>query len=693
MVIRTPSAQRASIAIAMVFLNCCGSALAATSPFGPSTWTSLNKPTIRGVSLIPPANGLDLNLQRATATIPLAGVLAPGRAVNINVGGSVLRVTAKSFVTPAEYIAVLQVRPYKGVQTLILDSTGIAVGGWLQLNGVLSRRVTFFSVPSGVTAINNVARNRLLLLSGDYINMGSTYFYSTNPLIHSGIMAAGGEIDNFGGLFSSEVDASLKALLPTAHLVPAVSLGLASVRDFQNQGMIRSSEAIAIGTAYGVFSNFGNVGAIAPGNIIANSDIAITSGRQFGTITPITFNNSGTILSRQGTIAFDTPIPAANIKLDFGDGTGEPYSFGFLFAPNGGISVRDRTYVGSAETWLRGGKFDSFLGVNIFGGSGRIVADSTIQPESAAIITNRLAFHTTGDVNIVAGTEIYEGAAPVWTYKETAIGVSTGHNISVSAEGSIDLGTVYSTGDLKIVADVNNRVNFTHLNVFPGAVITSNGNITLQDIDSVGTIAIGYGANLGTSSTTPDQGAITIVAGPIPISPKPGSIPINYTPIVNDISADGVHQVFWGDNSVSSPTTPAPTINIKGQSVVFNAPNDANQIKLGSLVEITADPQPRVHIANFSAETAKGQSNAVTYETASDGHTSLPNSSTSGFASWVRGTFIPQQFPLGGVHASILSIPSCQSENVVEAPSLCKNPSSSAESSSDEWVVDSDADV
>jgi hypothetical protein len=545
------------------------------TPFSTSTWTPSQNAHVPGLPAGHSHNAIDLDLASTTANISLRGVLSTHGTATINLGGVPTVIHGNDQVTPAQYIAVKEVVVRNGVQTLILNSSGQATGGSFVLNGLITPvKVTGLDIPSGVIALDNATRNRLLGIGGDLTNNGTIYIFST---IHrlvptTGLLLADNLFNN--GLITSTVDSTLRSLLPTANLQPTTNITLAAINNIVNTGVIQSSGTALLATAYGTISNVSTpTNPYTPqATIIANNNLSFSSGRVFGSTAPVVFNNSGLIASSIGSVNFSSPVKAADLIFNFINGT--------VQATADRINIRYPQFTGSGNVLLNGGTYSALAGLNIFGGTGNITADTNTNLATSAIIANALRTITTGNVDIVddSDTGVY-------------LGESTGHNFSLLNSGSIDITSIVATGNVTVVADADGTVNNTHLNVAAsGNVSTTNGSITLQDTDAAnGTITLGFGSNISSNAASGGDGTVTVAAGALPSNPPPtvGLAPVSNVQ-VNDISNDGTHTVFWGDNSVTAlPTT--NVLNINRQNIIFSAATSASQITLAGGLNITAD--------------------------------------------------------------------------------------------------------
>ncbi len=186
---------------------------------------------------------IDLNLNTTQATLP-AEVLfesgSPGsQSTVIAQEGSNLTVDKNSVLTPAQYIAAMQVLT-GGSQTLQLSSQGNAIGGSFAVNGSIGN-IANMVVPQGVTAINNFAANSLNL-TGNFTNSGTFYAISTNPSISTAVIQANNIENHLGGVISTVLPSN--GISGYANLVSNLNLSLISINNIINAGTIASSGSL-----------------------------------------------------------------------------------------------------------------------------------------------------------------------------------------------------------------------------------------------------------------------------------------------------------------------------------------------------------------------------------------------------------------------------------------------------------------
>ena len=312
---------------------------------GTGLWSNLS---LNGTSS---ASSINLDLSSTTSSMT-AGHMLHGQTIDISVGGNQLNVTANTKLTPAEYLAVQQVK-LTGQQTLILDSQGSASGGTVVIGQHLSQLISNLVIPQGVTVID-LTKSGTLNLSGNITDNGNLYIDSRNPLLSSVTLDASNINVQGQGTLSDVIPAGTLSSVNNGHasLDTNLSLSLDAVNNITNAGSITSS---------------GNV------NLVSGS----------GNIT-----NNGLIASTNGSINIATAQPTTNLNITSNGGTFQ--------ALNGAINLRDASYNGAANINVTGGNLLSQQ-LNINAGSG-----------AAAINVGQL----TGTVNTYAGSAHIEALTP-----------------------------------------------------------------------------------------------------------------------------------------------------------------------------------------------------------------------------------------------------------------------------------------
>jgi hypothetical protein len=255
------------------------------------------------------AESLDL-----TSSTPASVATSTG---TIRVGGNIRNVQQGELVTPAQLTAINQIAT-TGRQTIILDNSGTAIGGTVQVptNQSLSSLV----IPNNVTALVDFSHQDSLSVIGTLINHGNLYAFSTANNLST--IFADNLINNRGATVSTILPPGL-----VTHSLPSFDLNISVIDAVRNAGTISSSGNLSIYAGSGNIAN--------EGLIIASRDVNFSAA----SANSLNINNAG------GTIA----------------------------AYNGTINVRELSYAGSANITLNGGDFISKT-LNLYGGTSVVSA-------------------------------------------------------------------------------------------------------------------------------------------------------------------------------------------------------------------------------------------------------------------------------------------------------------------------------
>ncbi len=190
-----------------------------------------------------------------------AGHLLHNGSVTIDVGGISQTVNSKTELTPAEYLAVMEVAS-GGQQSVIIGTNGVATGGTIIINQHLSQQLASLVIPQGVTVID-ISRSGTLNLSGNITDAGKLYLESSNPLLSAVTINASNITVQGQGLISDV-------------LTPAtLNLNLDAANNINNSGTILSSGSVGLTAGSGNIINAGSIIA-TKGNINIASSSANT---------------------------------------------------------------------------------------------------------------------------------------------------------------------------------------------------------------------------------------------------------------------------------------------------------------------------------------------------------------------------------------------------------------------------------
>jgi hypothetical protein len=551
-----------------------------------------------GSSLVRLNSGVDLDLTSADRNIVLGSNLFStiNSSVEITVGEQTQTYSAGSRVTAAEYIAVKQALSGGG-QKLVIDGSGIATGGDLDLTSITGNndpmRAANLTVASGVTTYGDFGKNSNFILKGDLNNYGSIYAVSSRNSARGGAIRADDITNQSGALISSVLPGNLTS----DSYRSKVDLELNARGDLTNLGIIESSGNLTL------------VSQLAP-TVSSNSPATSSTLTNSGTIsaqdsvfiTANNLNNSGTISAVNGGVSINGS-PTLPINVNNTNGT--------ISALNGAINVRDASYKGTFNNNITGGDLLS-KEVNLF--AGHATNEVAVNELTGIVSQTGLAGHVsaaTDDLKI--GTTCLTGDP---TYYNTAGNISITADVVVGeALTLIASGNIFSSAGTRIEASSANQgfditmiagANITNPASGGGATVPSGGVTGAVTFDGaspnggsifLGTSTVsssptgtsGNGGNInfyafkGASSTsgwvdinsasiasggrgTGNNGNVTIVAGGA--DPLPGQVPTfgNTAVQIGAIDTTG----GTGSGGDLRVTTAQPAIT-GGPTVTYNA--------------------------------------------------------------------------------------------------------------------------
>jgi hypothetical protein len=240
-------------------------------------------------------------------------------------------------------------------------------------------------------------------------------------------------------------------------------------------------------------------------------------------------------------------------------------------ALNGTISAATSltvTAAGAGSITQLGGSVTA-ASVSLSSGSGSIGTAAA----SLSVTAAQLTANTTGTVYV------NDSAAAV------SLGASSASGLQVTSAGSLTVAGNVSTqaGSLTLVAGGGNLL------VSAGVTLSATeGNLTLQNTSTSGSIELGVGSTLSaTSATSTSLGGISLVVGPIPSSPVSGSKPSNFTANVSNGGA-----IYYGSNGITANGS-NNIANVNGAKIVFSTgTSPASAIVLDGSVTLNATCPP-----------------------------------------------------------------------------------------------------
>ncbi|MBS1989860.1 MAG: hypothetical protein JSS83_05035 [Cyanobacteria bacterium SZAS LIN-3] len=414
--------------------------------------------------------GTALNLQSVSKNILLGSSVFQGApSVTIKVGAKELTFTPGQKVTAAEYLAINEVVS-SGTQTLKLNGAGVAVGGTFSFSNTGGLRVSDLVIPVHVTALDNLSGQYTLSLSGDLLNYGALYGYSSPGQNSSGQISAREIVNERSGLISTQLPASL---------VSSIGGTLADINLTLN--------------ADGAITNAGKIVSGGSLNLVMGSGI---------------LNNSGMVSSASGNINILTHSPLTDITVTATGGTFQ--------AQNGAIALRQSDYTGGANVNLVGGNYQS-NSLNIFSGSGTI--SGNVENVSGQINSQAGVEHLAANsANLILGTNTVTGDPTfVNNGNITISGVNTfSEDVTIIANGNIT-----GINNAAIVDSGHNIILIA--GVAPGAGKPSSGSVTGKSPGISGSTTIDFasssnkGGNIdftaGYAGTVIDTSSSTYTAG------------------------------------------------------------------------------------------------------------------------------------------------------------------------------------
>lgn len=426
--------------------------------------------------------------------------LGGSNSVQLMLGGISQSFAVGDRVSAAEYVAI------KG-GALTLDSKGRAEGGQFSLNALgqtlSDANIGKIFIPQNVTALSNFSNDANLKLSGDVVNRGTIYGFSTNAANQTGNLFTDSFYNRHGGSISSVTPSSLTQSYGTA--VSDFSLSLNATKDIVNSGNITSGGALSL-NAGGSITNALSAGESGSSPTIqAAQALNLVAGS--GQI-----NNAGTISSLHN----DLNLSAQSVKTAMViNGTG-----GVFDAQNGNINIRTGADVNAGDVSLTGGDYLS-NNLNIYANSGNVFGD---------------VGKVTGTINTQATTQHFYASTDTLTLGNNCI---TGDPTFVNTSGSIVINgvcnfneslAIIASGDITATngAQINNpggnvimiagakaTTSGATTTGVSGTKATSNVVVSLDPTQSPGgniDLSAGSAATVINTSSSGKAGDVTLVA-------------------------------------------------------------------------------------------------------------------------------------------------------------------------------------
>jgi hypothetical protein len=348
-------------------------------------------------ALIPAAcaDPINLDLSSTQRNVP-APVVGGSHSIVIRTGNGMSAVRAGSMLTPAQYAAASQVRS-TGRQTLQVGALGQAVGGNLSSFANINDLI----IPRGVSLLQNVGTNASMTFSGNLLNAGNLYAYSTNPTTTVAQITAANIRNAASGVISSVLPLSLHA-----------------AGEISNEGTIKSSGTLSLVTPKVI--NHGTIASL-------NSNVNFASNENL-----LVDNSGGTISAPNGDINFRTPDFVGKQDLNIVGGQAAARNFN-LYSGDGHVKV-DMDRIDAA--------------VNIQAGTSVVTAHGgNLQVNSVKLSGDPAFFNTAGDVTIT-GNWVFPGQdLAIVASHDVLVSGPNGSNFQISTANAVGDG-----GDITVVA-------------------------------------------------------------------------------------------------------------------------------------------------------------------------------------------------------------------------------------------------
>jgi hypothetical protein len=420
--------------------------------------------------------------------------------------------------------------------------------------------------------------------TGSYNNFGAVTFSTQGSV-------------NLGNLFTSAATlntglASITITGPTVNTVvtPTGSVTFASVTPIIDASTITVNAASLVTKATTPIK-FGTGDAITV-NVTDKAALILGTAKGAVDVNVAAKGSTANLISTAGNLT-------VNNNLDFGTGTlsGSSLVIAKAVTVTAGSGTLTALALGKTGTITTGagGSIDTSVGTLVIGQGSTKLATTAIAINAPGVslgapgAAGALNLNNASGGNVASTTSI--SALNYTSASNVSLGsiTTTAGGINVTASSGT-LATVGST-TLQTTGGGINLVVATGSSLTIGAnntLTTSSGSITLQNVDSSGSIAIGAGVDIHASGTAKGVGQVTIVIGAVPTSGlNAGTKPLPNAPAIN---ANGGASVFYGTSAASSITANGSnTLNAFGRNIVFNSPAGHTFITINGGT-ITADP-------------------------------------------------------------------------------------------------------
>ena len=415
-------------------------------------------------------SGADIDLGSSAQNIRLGNKLFNGAdSVQIKVGDATKTLTVGSQVTAAEYVAAKQVLAGQG-QKLELNGSGAAVGGAVDFASITFKndrlKIDDLTIPTNVTAYGDFSKNSIFSVSGNLVNAGSVYAFSSGQHVRRSTFSADNVVNEAGGLITTD--------LPTVYSTASIANGSNAV-DLN----IRGNDTVS---NLGTISSSGDLN-ISAGSLVENGAGAQLLARGDVSISAPKIDNRGLIHSLNGDVTLDGVFNGELTVANEG---------GTVIAREGAINIRNSGYAGTYNTYVTGGDFFS-KEVNVNAGRGS--AEIDVDEMTGTLNQKGYASHVATDTSTLSLGNICLTGDPTYS-----------NNGNISIDGNVVVGealTIIAAGDITnstgATLTANNSTQGFDVTIIAGAQITSGGGTDTNLPTS----------SLGTSTTISGNASVT----------------------------------------------------------------------------------------------------------------------------------------------------------------------------------------
>ena len=402
-------------------------------------------------------------------------------------------------MTPAEKVALTQVLS-SGQQSLILNARGMAIGGQFSSTD-LSSNIGNLGVPQGVTGYLNFSQQNSLSLSGNLLNNGSLYAFSSNPGNATGSISANNIVNYANALISSNLNS---AFASSTGALPNFNLILHAVNNITNHGVISSSGSLTLSAGSSLINT--------PQTLTQTTQTLIQAQNNLNIITS-SIINSGNLTS----LASNINVSSSLQKLDFNNNSG------VVSAILGDINVSNLSSSALASLNLQGGNFYS-QSLNLSAASGAVEAN--LGDVSGWINVNACKANVgaatdnlkLGNLNITGDPTFFNSAGTLTlsnlsNTSGNALALIASHDVIVSA-GTIDTTNPLggNGGNLTIIAGANITGGSSGSNDTTTTLTITGPSATGGAIDTSGVSSINTSGTLTTTNHGGNGGNVFIAA-------------------------------------------------------------------------------------------------------------------------------------------------------------------------------------